>query len=154
MTSLTPAGQPIPGHIHQWTDSNWAPLLALVGDQLAGWFMWMGEIRLDDGTAIHAFKHRDLRRYCHLAEDGRAFEFVSPTLETDAPGSYRQITRVEAIDEAFRNWSMNYLRVGEAALTTRQINEARAKARTGAMYDVDPAELELQRAHERQSKAA
>ena len=55
---------------------TWDPMLALAGEELTGWFMWMFEIRLDDGTAVHAYKHQMTRRYVHLGEDGRAFAYT------------------------------------------------------------------------------
>jgi hypothetical protein len=33
----------------------------------------MHSVRLDDDAVVHAYKHLSTRRYCHLAEDGRAF---------------------------------------------------------------------------------
>ncbi|HEY8583700.1 MAG TPA: hypothetical protein VIL49_12160 [Capillimicrobium sp.] len=56
--------------------ATWDPMLALAGEELTGWFMWMFEIRLEDGTSVHAYKHQMTRRYVHLAEDGRAFAYV------------------------------------------------------------------------------
>lgn len=157
MSASQSDGAPIPGDIHQWEHPNWAPILALVGKELTGWFMWMGELRLADGTAVHAFKHRDTRRYCHLAEDGRAYDYqCPPLLRDDDRGSYQPISRLEAIDEAFRNWSMAYLSIGEVAETTAWVNHARVLAGRGEAFDVDPAELELQRRfeEERRDKAA
>jgi hypothetical protein len=76
---------------------TWTMLEELVGMELAGWFMWMFEVELDDGTHLHAYKHRITRSYFHLAEDGRAFIFVGKH-------SYREIDRVTAIDFAFEGW--------------------------------------------------
>lgn len=150
MTARTNA-TPIEGDIHQWTTPNWEPILGLVGSDLTGCFMWMGEIRLVDGTGVHAYKHRDTRRYCHIAEDGRAFEYVPPTfLERKNPGSYRPIARLEAIDEAFYDWKpFADLPVDELAEMTRAVNAARATARRGEVIAVDRAELALQREFER-----
>ena len=58
----------------------WEPLVDLLGPDLAGWFMWMCEIKLGDGCGLHAYKHVATRRYLHLASDGRAFLY-----STDAP---------------------------------------------------------------------
>jgi len=41
--------------------------------------MWMGTVRLVDGTRLQAYRHYWTRRYLHLAEDGRAFVFVPKT---------------------------------------------------------------------------
>jgi hypothetical protein len=45
--------------------------------------MWMFEVRLSDGTPLHAYKHIDTRRYLHLASDGR----LSSTSHLTATGS-------------------------------------------------------------------
>jgi hypothetical protein len=74
------------GERSQGDHPNWEPLLALVGDVLVGEFMWMFEIELADGVAVHAYKHIITRRYLHIAEDGRTFVFT-------APGRYRPIDR-------------------------------------------------------------
>jgi hypothetical protein len=34
------------------------------------------EIRLADGTVVHAYKHVRTRRYLHLALDGRAYAYL------------------------------------------------------------------------------
>jgi hypothetical protein len=62
------------GDLTQYDVPRWDPLLEAVGERLVGGFMWMHEEELDDGTTLHAYKHRDTRRYLYLAEDGRAFE--------------------------------------------------------------------------------
>jgi hypothetical protein len=86
-----------PGTIRQSEHPVWQPLLDLVGDHLVEWFMWMYEVELADQSAVHAYKHVATRRYFHLAEDGRAFEYRSE-------GSYAEISSREAIDEAFNGW--------------------------------------------------
>ena len=85
------------GTVAQYDEPEWAPLESLVGLFLAGWFMWMHEIRLDDGAAVHAYKHIATRRYMHLAEDGRAFVYCSG-------GAYCEITPHRAIALAFAGW--------------------------------------------------
>jgi hypothetical protein len=57
---------------------EWEPLLNLAPDHVVD-FMWMGTVRLTDGTRLQAYKHYWTRRYLHLAEDGRAFVFVPKT---------------------------------------------------------------------------
>ena len=66
----------IAGEMGQGDRPNWEPLLALVGEQLAGEFMWMFQVDLADGTAVHAYKHITTRRYLHLGEDGRTLAFT------------------------------------------------------------------------------
>ena len=66
----------IAGEMGQGDRPNWEPLEAMVGEELAGEFMWMFQVDLADGTAVHAYKHIFTRRYLHLAEDGRTFAFT------------------------------------------------------------------------------
>ena len=61
------------GDIVQFERPEWRPLTALLSEHIAECFMWMHEIRLDDGTAVHAYKHVRTRRYLYLAFDGHAF---------------------------------------------------------------------------------
>ncbi len=63
----------------------WQPLLDLVGTYLAGDFMWMFEVGLEDGRRLHAYKHRWTRRYIHLTVDGHALYYEEPNFycETD-----------------------------------------------------------------------
>lgn len=73
---------------------SWTPLLDLVGDELAGDFMWMFEVVLTDGTCLQAFKHIDTRRYLHLRPDGAAFAY-EPT------GRYRVVDAADVLVEVF-----------------------------------------------------
>jgi hypothetical protein len=61
----------------RWHDPVWEPLLTLVRVYVDE-FMWMFEAQLEDGTRLHAYKHRETRRYLHLSEDGRAFFYEDP----------------------------------------------------------------------------
>lgn len=81
----------------QCSDPVWEPLIAVVGLAVVGEFMWMSELTLDDGTEVHAYKHRATRRYLHLGCDGRAFMYVSS-------GRYVELPLREALEEAFTNW--------------------------------------------------
>jgi hypothetical protein len=75
----------------------WEPLERAVGTRLMSTFMWMYEIRTTAGGRIHAYKHIDTRRYLHLDDDARAYEFV-------AEQRYRPIPLAEAIELAFASW--------------------------------------------------
>jgi len=61
----------------------WRPLVKLVGERLAGTFMWMHEDELEDGSFLHAYKHIYTRRYLYLylylylTELGRAYELAA-----------------------------------------------------------------------------
>lgn len=131
----------IPGAIYQWELPEWQPLMELVGD-LASWFMWMGELRLDDGTRLHAYKHSETRRYAHIASDGRTFLYVPPARGAgDADeGSYREISREAAIDEAFFDWSSFHEDDGAFAADVMRLAEVRGLAVAG---DVAPYEAEF-----------
>jgi hypothetical protein len=68
-----PACRAVDSEIIQHSEPSWNALLDAVGEHLSCGFMWMHEEELDDGTAVHAYKHRSTRRYLYLADDGRAF---------------------------------------------------------------------------------
>jgi hypothetical protein len=87
----------ITGKMTRGDNAVWEPLLAAVGGHRAGWFMWMYEVELDDGTAVHVYKHISTRRSMHLTEDGRAFVFVGNE-------QYREIDRDEIVDLVHAGW--------------------------------------------------
>jgi hypothetical protein len=77
---------------------NWGPLESLLGsDLLCGYFMWMGDIELEDGTILDAYKHHVTRDYLHLASDGRAFRYTPA-------GRYREVDVCTLIGEVFADW--------------------------------------------------
>jgi hypothetical protein len=76
---------------------DWDPLIDVVGLVLVRWFMWMYAIELDDGTLVHAYKHRGTRAYLHLSADGRAFAYVRRD-------RYRQVDVRGALELAFVGW--------------------------------------------------
>jgi hypothetical protein len=92
----------ITGHMLDGDDPTWEPLLAAVGGHHAAWFMWMYEIELADETRVHAYKHVSTRRYMHLCENGRAFEYVGED-------RYREIDPDDAADIALPLPSENLL---------------------------------------------
>lgn len=63
------------GTVVQFERPDWRPLTAALGERLAESFMWMHEVRLDDGTIAHAYKHVITRRYLHITADGRAYAY-------------------------------------------------------------------------------
>ena len=87
----------IRGEMGQGERPNWQPLEAMVGDVLAGEFMWMFQVDLADGTAVHAYKHICTRRYLHLAEDGRTFAFTFCR-------RYRQVDPFDLLMVVFEDW--------------------------------------------------
>jgi hypothetical protein len=77
---------------------DWRSLEALLGsDELCAHFMWMHDVVLDDGTVLHAYKHRWTRWYFHLADDGRAFYYVTRHL-------YHEVVARTAIKAVFADW--------------------------------------------------
>lgn len=69
----------IRGEVEQADDPFWDPLEAAIGKEHAGWFMWMYQIRLENGVEIHAFKHIGNRQYLHIGTDGSLYWFVGPS---------------------------------------------------------------------------
>jgi hypothetical protein len=62
----------IRGVVSQSDTPDWRPLEKTVGRDLAGDFMWMHEVTLDDGRTLQAYKHIYTRRYVHLDSAGKA----------------------------------------------------------------------------------
>lgn len=85
------------GQVRQADNPSWSSLELVLGADLPGWFMWMYELRLDDGTRVDAFKHRTTRRYLHLASGGRAFAY-----RVDC--SYCPVDLATALAVAFVGW--------------------------------------------------
>jgi hypothetical protein len=77
---------------------NWEPLIALVGLDVVGCFMWMHEHELDDGTRVHAYKNIATRRYVYVGVDGRVY------LER-SPDRYVEVTPLVALEDVFTGWA-------------------------------------------------
>ena len=77
----------------QFDQAYWSPLEIALGADMAGWFMWMHEVRLEDGTRVDAYKHRATRQYLHLAGDGQAMAY-------GADDTYRAVGLAPAIVRA------------------------------------------------------
>ena len=54
--------KPIRGEGTQGDTPDWKPLEHLIGEEMIGWFMWMYEVELADGTRLDVYKHRMTRR--------------------------------------------------------------------------------------------
>ena len=63
------------GEMGQYEQPEWKPLEEALADHILSQFMWMGEIRLETGEVLHAYKHRLTRRYLHLAADGTTYVY-------------------------------------------------------------------------------
>lgn len=81
----------------QLDEPVWRPLVKVVGERLAGGFMWMHEDELDDGLSLHAYKHIHTRRYLYLTELGRAYELA-------ACGRFVPIRLDHALQSALCTW--------------------------------------------------
>jgi len=58
---------------------DWEPLLALAPDHVDD-FMWMFMVELKTGLRVHAYKHRETRRYIYLDAEGRAFGWAGESM--------------------------------------------------------------------------
>jgi hypothetical protein len=85
----------VQGELHQYEQPSWEPLLDLLGEELVGDFMWMHELRMATGERVHAYKHRDTRRYIHLSEHGRTYVYIDHD-------RYRVIPALDAVHQALR----------------------------------------------------
>jgi hypothetical protein len=90
----------IAGELRQYDEPDWTALQRLVEMEVMGDFMWMGEIALADGTAVHMYKHYWTRRYLHLGDDGRAFYYVWPDKDV-GPDMYREVEPRIAFERVF-----------------------------------------------------
>lgn len=142
MTSLTRYR----GTFTQAEHPNWEPALALLGPSLTPWFQWLEEIHLDDGTAVHAYRHTHTRRAIHISADGRRTFFFDPdgVDESDEVALYGEHAPARALRLTFAG---NELPVRGADLRELhfQLDDACGRALARRPFDVDPAELDAQR---------
>ena len=87
----------IKGAVVQAEDPSWSSLEAVLGTELARWFMWMYELRLEDGTRVDAYKHVVTRRYLHLSGTGSALRY-------GVEGHYLGVDLASAITTTFESW--------------------------------------------------
>jgi hypothetical protein len=72
---------------------NWDPLESFLPLVLCSGFMWMNSIELENGSELHAYKHRLTRRYLHLDNEADAWESLDR-------GRYRRMRHSDAIEQA------------------------------------------------------
>lgn len=77
---------------------DWTALEHLVREELVARFMWMHEVVLEDGARVHAYKDYETREYVHLAEDGRAFDYLPMS------GRYHEVDPFSALMRALEGW--------------------------------------------------
>jgi hypothetical protein len=97
LSGMSDDDETIAGELGQGDRPNWEPLEAMVGEELAGEFMWMFQVDLADGAAVHAYKHIFTRRYLHIGEDGRTMAFTYS-------GRYRAVDPFDLLMVVFEDW--------------------------------------------------
>jgi hypothetical protein len=85
------------GETVNFEEPDWGPLLNVVHDDIASWFMWMHEVELEDGLRLHVFKHRWNRRSLHLSEEGKAYVYVWDEKHPERDGKYERVKLVDAM---------------------------------------------------------
>jgi hypothetical protein len=100
------------GEVAQYDRPEWGPLEELVAEPVVGDFMWMHEVELTDGTALHAYKHIDTRRYIHLTANGQAYVY-------DPLDRYQPVAASDVLEEVFAHLP------GLAGVTHAQIRASR-----------------------------
>jgi hypothetical protein len=111
----------IGGTVVQAENPCWPPLEAVLGTELARWFMWMYEVLLDDGTRVEAYKHVATRRYLHLSQTGLAFRY-------SVDGPYLSADLAPAIADAFEGWQRAAPRPRDLQLLAAAVASARGLA--------------------------
>lgn len=107
----------IKGAVVQAEDPSWSSLEAVLGTELARWFMWMYELRLEDGTRVDAYKHVATRRYLHLSATGSALRY-------GVDGHYLGVDLASAITTAFEGWQCAGPRPRDVQLLTMAVASA------------------------------
>jgi hypothetical protein len=85
--------KPRDGDFINYEQPVWEPLLGLARIYVDE-FMWMGEIELDNGTRLQAYKHYWTRRYLYLDGEGSAWFYRED-------GRYEQL-----VDDIVRHFNL------------------------------------------------
>ena len=89
------AGEVLKGTVVQGESADWEALENVISYHACDEFMWMFEVELEDGTRLHAYKHRWNRRYLHLSARGEAFTYIwradDEDFDPNAPGEYERV---------------------------------------------------------------
>lgn len=85
------------GEIADHHEPTWDPLYEILGCELSARFMWMADVHLRDGTAIHLYRHAETRRYLQLDDELRAWIYGDD-------GLYRRIDLRHAVSVVFASW--------------------------------------------------
>jgi len=82
----------------QLDEPVWRPLVKVVGERLAGAFMWMHEDELEDGSSLHAYKHIHTRHRLRVMSGDRASDtLLRPMLSAETQVhrlSYEDVLRM------------------------------------------------------------
>lgn len=153
-TQHRPPRQRFRGTFTQAEHPNWEPALALLGPDLTPWFQWMEELTLDDGTAVHVYRHRFTRRAIHIATHAHRTFFFDPEglPDTDDVALYGEHAPARAIRLTFAGADLP-VRGADLRELNFQLDDACTRALTGQPFPVDPAELDAQRRFEEREAA-
>ncbi len=110
------------GDMGRWDTPDWAALEALLGLELCSHFMWMFDVKLEDGTRLNAYKHRWTRCHFHLSGDGRAFYYTGD-------GRYCEVDPYDAIVAVFADWAVCHPTAEEEAALQAALRKARTTPR-------------------------
>jgi hypothetical protein len=126
---------------------EWEPLLNLAPDHVVD-FMWMGAVRLADGTRLQVYKHYWTRRYLHLAEDGRAFVFVPKTRyeEVNPPWLLMRVLKRELDPESRYSVRQNVWPEGAQITFARSATKHRI-SRQRSLYVIEHCGFQMVRHH-------
>lgn len=133
---------------------DWEPALALLGPSLTPWFQWMEELRLDDGTQVHVYRHVSTRRAIHIAAGAHRTFFFDPdgTGDSDEVALYGEHAPARAIRLTFAGTELP-VRGTDLRELHFQLDDACTRALSGEPFAVDPAELDAQRRFEEREAA-
>jgi hypothetical protein len=122
--------RPRKGELVQYETPNWDPLMDAVGHRVIGDFMWMQEVKLTDGRAVHAYKHIDTRRHIHLDEDGNAFVYTES-------GRYKPMPAARVLAAVFMPLQENLAGVtpGQIAVSWEAVDRLGEQDANGAPED-------------------
>jgi hypothetical protein len=112
------------GGIVQYDEPRWEPLERAVGEDLAGWFMWMFEVQTTEHRRFQAYKHSGTRQYLNVDHQGNAYDYVG---EEGGRDRYAPIPLAEAIELALASWE----RLGASSEDLADARAAIERARRG-----------------------
>lgn len=153
-TTQSPTSRRFRGTFVQAEHPNWEPALALLGPDLTPWFQWMEEVRLDDGTAVHVYRHTYTRRAIHISADANRSFFFDPDGSPDSEevALYGEHAPARAIRLTFAGTELP-VRGSDLRELHFQLDDACGRALSGRPFTVDPAELDAQRRFEEREAA-